>query len=132
MTKEEVAQTIGALARKYGRNILTYRLVLHALDSIWEHYYRGQEKRHLSGQELSIHFFGYAFNEFGLAAHGVLAFHGIYNSNDLGEIVYELVEVDVLQIESTDSRRDFEGAAEYTAGAFAEKYQHLLAIISSQ
>ncbi len=132
MTPEEVVQKVREVAHKHGRSILTYELVLLACDAIWEHYYRGRKKKHLSGSELALTFFGYAFNEFGLAAHGVLGFHGIRNSKDLGEIVYELAEADILQLDSTDSRKDFEGVAEYTAEAFAEKYQHLLAVIPPQ
>ncbi len=65
--------------------------------------------RHLEGAELAEAVRQLALDSFGLMSRTVLEHWGVRSTSDLGDIVYLLVEHDVLITRPTDSREDFEG-----------------------
>lgn len=66
--------------------------------------------RHVSGKELLEGIKEYALDEFGPMTHTVFAEWGIHNTQDFGEIVFNLVEAGRLGKTESDSREDFKNA----------------------
>ena len=77
-------------------------------------------RRHLSGAELSWACRDLAREQFGLLAPTVLAHWGITSTEDLGRIVFALIDVGLLASQPTDKLEDFERvydfAEEFRAG----------------
>ncbi len=68
-----------------------------------------EEHRHVNGRELLEGFRRYALNEFGPMTSTVLEQWGIHRSEDVGEMVFQLIEVGAFGRSNTDSRADFSG-----------------------
>jgi uncharacterized repeat protein (TIGR04138 family) len=82
----------------------------------------GMEKpRHISGAELAAGARLLAIERFGLLARTVLEHWGIHSTEDLGEIVFALVEAGILVAESGDRIEDFRGLFEFEE-AFDRNY----------
>jgi uncharacterized repeat protein (TIGR04138 family) len=81
-----------------------YLFVLSAL----HHVMGGLEKpRHISGRELAGGVRDLALREFGLLARTVLGHWGVHATDDVGDIVFALVDAGVLVKEEEDTARDF-------------------------
>ena len=80
-----------------------------------------ESPRHLEGAELAEAVRQLALDSFGLMARTVLEHWGVHSTSDLGDIVYLLVEHDVLITRPTDSREDFEGLYSFEE-VFDEEY----------
>jgi uncharacterized repeat protein (TIGR04138 family) len=80
--------------------------------------------RHVSGQELLEGLRLYAIHQFGPMAKTVLAYWGIYQCDDFGEIVFNMVEKGILGKTDQDSREDFKGGYDFDE-AFVKPYQPL-------
>lgn len=74
--------------------------------------------RHISGRELLEGIRGYAIQEFGPMALTVLRSWGITRTEDVGEIVFNMVEVGKLGKTDQDKREDFANGYDFTE-AFA-------------
>lgn len=72
--------------------------------------------RHLSGQQLCEASRLYALEQFGLMAKTVLASWGIKTTDDLGEIVYNLIKVDLMKKSDNDRREDFDSVFDFESG----------------
>jgi uncharacterized repeat protein (TIGR04138 family) len=70
------------------------------------------EIRHVSGGELSISLLHYAAEEFGPLARSVLAGWGIDTTADFGNIVYNLIDIEIMGREPRDRIEDFFGVAD--------------------
>jgi len=81
-----------------------YAFVLDALHLVIESL---EERRHISGEELANGVRGLALQRFGPIARTVLEYWGIHSTDDLGEIVFALVEIGVLVKEEDDQPEDF-------------------------
>src|SRR5437870_185883 len=68
-----------------------------------------EELRHVTGKELLNGIRDYALQEFGPMAMTVLAEWGIHACEDFGEIVFIMIEHNLLAKNATDSREDFKG-----------------------
>ncbi len=75
-----------------------------------------QAERHLSGQQLCEASRLYALQQFGLMAKTVLATWGIRTTDDLGEIVYNLIKVDLMKKSDNDRREDFDSVFDFESG----------------
>lgn len=64
-------------------------------------------KRHVSGQELVDGARGLAMDRYGPLARAVLEHWGIHSTDDLGRLVFALVEVGVLVKREEDCQEDF-------------------------
>lgn len=94
--------------RRYAR--LAYEFVLEALDYTIERYGRSQatgQSRHVNGRELLEGIREYASEQFGPLAKLVLNHWGIERTEDFGEIVFNLVEIGLLNRRADDTRMDF-------------------------
>jgi len=74
---------------------------------------RGQ-LRHVSGQELLNGIRQYALQQFGPMAATVLEEWGVKNCRDFGEIVFNMVEGNLLAKTDKDSRTDFQNGYDFT------------------
>lgn len=95
-----------------------YVLVLGALNHVMESL---TERRHITGQELAEGVRTVALERFGLMARTVLDHWGVRSTEDLGEIVFALVEGGMLVRQEGDSREDFRDVYDF-AEAFEEDY----------
>ncbi|MEX0935529.1 MAG: Minf_1886 family protein [Gemmatimonadota bacterium] len=77
--------------------------VIHELD----------EPRHISGAELAYGVRSLALERFGPLARTVLEHWGIHTTEDMGEIVFALVEAGVLITQEQDRPEDFRGLFEF-------------------
>ena len=65
------------------------------------------ERRHLTGQELSWGIASYARDQYGYLAKTVLYYWGIQKTNDFGEIVYLLIDKGLMGKTEEDQKEDF-------------------------
>ncbi len=87
-----------------------YRFTLAALQRVME----GLDRpRHISGRELAEGVRDLALARFGLLARTVLGHWGIHATEDLGGVVFTLVEAGILVKQEGDHPRDFEGLFDF-------------------
>jgi len=67
----------------------------------------GEPKHHVSGPELLEGVRALALQEFGLMAHMVFRMWGIRKTDDFGEIVFNLVDAELMSATPGDRREDF-------------------------
>jgi uncharacterized repeat protein (TIGR04138 family) len=81
-----------------------YLFVLGALEYSQQ---RLPERRHISGRELALSCRDLALERFGVLARLVLESWGIRSSSDIGDVVFTLVDLELLMSQPTDSRDEF-------------------------
>ncbi len=81
-----------------------YLFVLGALEFCQQ---RLPERRHITGRELALACRDLALDRYGVMAGMVLEHWGVHSSSDIGDIVFTLVELDLLQSQSSDTRDEF-------------------------
>jgi uncharacterized repeat protein (TIGR04138 family) len=79
-------------------------------------------RRHVTGAELAWACRDFAQQQFGLLAPGVLAHWGIKRTEDIGRIVFTLVEIGFLVTQPGDHESDFEGVYQF-ADVFGDSYE---------
>jgi uncharacterized repeat protein (TIGR04138 family) len=82
---------------------------------------RLEVRRHVTAVELAWACRDFALQQYGLLAPVVLAHWGITRTDDLGRIVYTLVEVGLLVTQPGDDESDFNAVYQFT-DAFGESY----------
>ncbi|MBW7996161.1 MAG: hypothetical protein FVQ81_06240 [Candidatus Glassbacteria bacterium] len=80
-----------------------------------------EEVRHVSGRELSDGCRRRALELYGPLARTVLEHWGIYRTDDIGEIVFNLIEAKQLTKTEEDSKQDFKNVFDFTE-AFEKNY----------
>lgn len=83
---------------------------------------RLEARRHVTAAELAWACRDFARKQFGLLAPGVLDHWGIKRTEDIGRIVFTLVEVGLLVTQPGDSESDFEAVFQF-ADAFGDSYE---------
>lgn len=78
-------------------------------------------RRHVSGAELAVACRDLALTQFGLLARQVLEHWGITRTEDLGRVVFTLVEVGLLVTQPGDREEDFAGVYDFQE-AFSDTY----------
>ena len=81
-----------------------YLFLLHSLHSVLEDL---EAPRHITGRELAQGVRDLALERFGPMARTVLEHWGIHTTDDLGEIVFALVDCGILIKQDDDRREDF-------------------------
>jgi uncharacterized repeat protein (TIGR04138 family) len=99
---DELFEKLRSLAPRYQE--AAYLFVLAALNHVLE---RLTEPRHISGRELAEGVRDLALERFGPMARTVLEHWGIERTEDVGAIVFALVECNVLIKQEEDSPADF-------------------------
>ena len=74
---------------------------------------RLEVRRHVTGGELAWGCRDFAVERFGRLAQPVLAYWGIRRTDDIGRIVFSLVEVGLLAALPTDREADFAGVYDF-------------------
>ncbi|KPK81565.1 MAG: hypothetical protein AMS25_05755 [Gemmatimonas sp. SM23_52] len=87
-----------------------YLFVLSALQYAID---RLDEPRHITGQELAEGCRDLAIERYGPMARTVLEHWGIHSTEDMGEIVYALIDCHVLIKQECDSREDFRAVFDF-------------------
>ena len=95
-----------------------YLFVLSALEFCQQ---RLPERRHLTGGELAHACREMALERYGVMAKLVLEHWGIRSTADIGDIVFTLVDLQLLISQPNDSRDDFAGIFEFET-AFERDY----------
>ena len=75
-----------------------------------------RSERHLSGQQLCEAVRLYALEQYGYMAKDVLASWGVRATADLGEIVFNLVNIGEFRKTKNDSRSDFDNVFDFDEG----------------
>lgn len=118
---EEIVERIVALDPRYKRE--AYDFLREALDFTQKEAARekDEKERHVTGQQLLEGVRGYALKEYGPMALTVLAEWGITRGEDIGELVFNLIDQRILKKTASDSREDFKGGYDFET-AFREPF----------
>ena len=95
-----------------------YLFVLAALEYCQQ---RLTERRHITGRELALACRDLALEHYGVLARHVLEHWGVRSTADLGDIVFTLVELELLMSQPTDTREEFIGVYDFDQ-AFGREY----------
>lgn len=118
---EEVLEKILRADARYHQD--AYFFLREALDFTQKNVSKARKDdlRHVTGQELLGGIRDYALAQFGPMAVTVLAEWGIHSGEDFGEMVFTLVENNLLAATATDTREDFKNGYDFDA-AFRQPY----------
>lgn len=78
-------------------------------------------RRHVTAAEVSEACRDFALEQYGLMARSVLDHWGVHRTEDIGRIVYALVEIGLLVTQSTDREEEFAGVFSFD-DAFGTSY----------
>ncbi len=123
--KDEVIRDIVRRDARYRAD--AYVFLLEALDFTIQR--RGKGRKHVSGGELLEGFRDHAVATFGFLARTVLFEWGIERTDDVGDLVFHLIEEDLLQKTADDRREDFHDLFDF-AEAFDEGFRLSLAQVA--
>lgn len=114
---DDVMSRIRARGGRYHER--AYLFVLAAIEFLQS---RLEVRRHVGGAELAWACRDFAREQFGLLAPVVLGHWGMERTEDIGRIVYTLVEVGLLVTQPGDTEADFEGVYQF-ADVFGDSYE---------
>ncbi|HEY9014388.1 MAG TPA: Minf_1886 family protein [Gemmatimonadales bacterium] len=114
---DDVMSRIRARGGRYHER--AYLFVLAAIEFLQS---RLEVRRHVGGPELAWACRDFAREQFGLLAPVVWGHWGIERTEDIGRIVYTLVEVGLLVTQPGDAEADFEGVYQF-ADVFGDSYE---------
>jgi len=126
---EEKILEVQTRDRRYSRN--AYFFVLDGLDHTMAKLGRDAltgEDRHVGVRELLEGLRDHAAEQFGPLATLVFRSWGVHGSQDFGDIVFNLIDAELLSRRESDSRLDFEDGVDFE-DAFAQKHRDTLARI---
>ncbi|MBL8728705.1 MAG: hypothetical protein JNM25_09765 [Planctomycetes bacterium] len=129
---EDTIQAVRKRDRRFSRN--AYYFVLDALDFTMSQLGREAktgEDRHVGGRELLIGIKEYAADQFGPMAELVFERWGVRAPADFGEIVFNLIDAELLSRRPSDSRLDFVSGVDFHQ-VFAEKHRESLDRIATK
>ena len=87
-----------------------YLFVLTALEYCQQ---RLTERRHINGRELAIACRELALEHYGVLARMVLEHWGVRTTADIGDIVFTLVDLELLMSQASDTREEFIGVYDF-------------------
>src|SRR5262245_63706178 len=79
-------------------------------------------ERHLTGQQLCTAARQYALEQYGLMAKAVLNSWGLKSTRDIGEIVFNLIEIGQMRKTKQDTRDDFDNVFDFDT-AFVREFK---------
>lgn len=129
---EEKIQNVRRKDRRFSRH--AYYFVLDALDYTMSRLGRDEltgEERHVGGRELLLGLKEYASDQFGPMAALVFERWGVRRSGDFGEIVFNLIDAELLSRRPSDSRLDFVDGVDFR-DTFAQKHRESLDRIATR
>jgi uncharacterized repeat protein (TIGR04138 family) len=128
---EDRIEAVRRRDRRFSRH--AYYFLLDALDFTMARLGRDRltgEDRHVGGRELLVGIRDFGSEQFGPMAPVVFERWGVRRTDDFGEIVFNLVEAELLSRRSQDSRLDFADGFDFES-AFAERHRESLERIST-
>lgn len=105
---EDRLKCVAAADGRY--HINAYRFVYEALDYTVKQL---EKKRHISGRELLEGIKNLALEQFGALAIMVFDVWGVRKTADFGNIVFNLVEAELMSRSDEDTREDFDDVYEF-------------------
>jgi uncharacterized repeat protein (TIGR04138 family) len=105
MEAPTLQETLGQLQRRNPRYAV--EAYLFVLGGLHRRLTELEAPRHISGSELAGAVRDLALERFGLLARVVLEHWGVHSTEDIGEIVFLLVDHGVLTKQDSDRREDF-------------------------
>jgi len=105
-TFDEAVEKIRLIHKDYSSE--AYHFLHDAMDYSSSQLCNKEKKGHLSAEELYLGCCDYAIHEYGPLAPEVLAHWGIHKSSDIGNIVYNLIEIRVFAKQKSDSKNEFD------------------------
>jgi uncharacterized repeat protein (TIGR04138 family) len=110
---EEVLERI--LARDFRYHREAYLFLREALEQTQKRFHQSRkaEPQHVTGKELLEGVREYALGQFGPMAQTVLNEWGIHRCEDIGELVFNMIDQALLSKTETDSRDDFKGGYDF-------------------
>ena len=122
---EDISKFLETLERVRAKDdryaLEAYSFVMAALHALLD---RLGEARHVSGAELSSQVRDYAIEQYGPLARSVLDNWGIRATDDIGEIVFNMVDAGLLRKTPEDRKEDFAGVFDFKQ-AFDQNYPYL-------
>lgn len=106
MDSVSIHEVIGRLRRRNPR--FAAEAYLFVLGALHRRLSQLESPRHVSGRELAHSVRELALHRFGPLAKTVLEHWGVHSTDDLGEVVFLLVDHGVLTKQESDRREDFE------------------------
>lgn len=115
---------IESLARERGRfSAQAYFFVLEALNYTLEKLQREGHAGHITGHQLVGGIREFGLKSFGFLGRAVFESWGVGRTSDFGDIVFDLVSVQLLSKQDTDTKADFEDGFDF-AHAFERRFLH--------
>ncbi len=109
---DEIIEKIATADPRYHRDAYTF--LREALEFTQGLICKKGEMRHITGQELLGGIRDYALSEFGPMAVTVLEEWGIRSTADFGEMVFNMIEHNLLAKTDKDTREDFKEIYDFT------------------
>lgn len=106
MTFESAVETIMWRHPEYAPD--AYEFMRLALDYAVEKQPAEKKGKHLDARELYLGACAYALEQYGTMAREVLGFWGVNSASDIGDLVYNLIEVGVFGKQEGDTREQFD------------------------
>lgn len=103
---EDAVDTIMSSHPEYAPD--AYHFMRTALDSASRRFNKTAANPHLSAEELYLGFCAALLEEYGPLAKAVTEHWGIFQSSDVGAIVYNLIEVGVFGRQESDTQAQFD------------------------
>ena len=113
------APTVGDAVTLLVREGYRFRVALFDVETSRDTVEEGESpmvERHLTGQQLCEASRLYALEQYGLLAKTVLKSWGIHGTTDLGEVVYNLIRIDLMKKSERDRREDFDEVFDFDQG----------------
>lgn len=112
MQAVQFEQSVISILKRDGRfDAHAYFFLKEALDFTLKRIAEGNggQARHVSGPELLAGFRDHALEQFGPMASTLMAEWGVHSGEDVGDMVFHLIEEQVFGKQESDSQRDFAG-----------------------
>jgi uncharacterized repeat protein (TIGR04138 family) len=118
-TAEDLLERVAATHDRYPPQ--AYAFVLGALEQCQV---QRPARGHIGGDELAWAFRDFALAQFGLTARTVLSHWGVHRTQDIGAMVYHLIDVGLLVSQPEDRLEDFDDVFDF-GEAFDRTYPWL-------
>jgi uncharacterized repeat protein (TIGR04138 family) len=107
-------KSVEDVAKKYGIHVEAYHFVVDALQFTVEELAdsSGKTPRHLHAHELLDGLVRFGAKKFGMLSDTVFRQWGIKSNDDIANIVYQMIELEMLKKSDNDTFGDFENAPE--------------------
>lgn len=112
MQAVQFEESIASILKRDARfDVQAYLFLKDALDFTLKRIAEGNagQARHVSGPELLTGFRDYALEQFGPMASTLMAEWGVNQGQDVGDMVFLLIEEQVFGKQESDSQKDFAG-----------------------